>query len=123
MDYFKNALAFSTPKTTSIDAYNERMAKSPPPNSDNSRRSSLVLPIYIYDCSLSLLVDALVEKLDRPRFRDIQRDHTFRPNDQYREEFISMKAAESAKPPSPEPKSEDSDNVTSGELLKFCNFT
>ncbi|XP_014220610.1 KICSTOR complex protein SZT2-like isoform X1 [Trichogramma pretiosum] len=134
LDYFKNALAFSTPKTTSIDVYNEHHATPviSPCNilglgGETQRRTSLVLPIYVYDCSLALLVDSLVEKLEKPRFRDVRHDYTFRMADQvhqFREEFVGLKSGDNTKPSSPEPKSEDSDNITGDQqnLLEHCKI-
>jgi hypothetical protein len=102
-------LAFSSPKTT--DTYE----KSLPSTVENTKRG-LILPIYVYDCSLALLIDALIEKLERPRFKDIYRNHTYRMNEQLREDFINLKSSDTTKQSSPEPKSEDSDNIPSGNF-------
>ncbi|XP_011497452.1 PREDICTED: protein SZT2-like isoform X2 [Ceratosolen solmsi marchali] len=115
LDYFKNALAFSSPKTT--DTYE----KSLPSTVENTKRG-LILPIYVYDCSLALLIDALIEKLERPRFKDIYHNHTYRMNEQLHEDFINLKSADTTKPSSPEPKSEDSDNIPNDQrnLTEHC---
>lgn len=109
--YLKNAMAFSTPKTSEI------YEKAATPSDGNPRRG-LVLPIYVYDCSLALLIDALIEKLERPRFKDIYRDHTFKMGEQFSEEFVNLKSGDNTKPSSPEPKSEDSDNISNGECFE-----
>ena len=115
LGYLKHALAFSTPKTTDT-------LVRPTASTDGTSRRNLILPIYVYDCSLALLIDALIEKLERPRFKDIHRDHTFRVGDQYREDFVDLKSADNTKPSSPEPKSEDSDNVSGGNNLQPLLF-
>lgn len=95
-------------------------------SSSNSRNGGLVIPLYVYDCSLALLVDALVEKLDKPRFKDIFCDHTFRLPELYQEYYINLKSMDggssATKPSSPEPKSEDSDNVISGKSFFFLSI-
>ncbi|KAJ8681967.1 hypothetical protein QAD02_017759 [Eretmocerus hayati] len=116
----KNALAFSTPKPAARDYDNGPAVTT---SIDGNTRRSLILPIYVYDCSLALLIDTLIEKLDKPRSKDICRDHTFKVGEQFiNEEFINLKSGENTKPSSPEPKSEDSDNVSSDQrnLLEHC---
>lgn len=110
LDYLKNALAFSSPKVT--DMFDKTPATV---SADGTSRRGLLLPVYVYDCSLALLIDVLIEKLERPRFKDIYRDHTFRVADNFHEEFVNLKSGDNTKPSSPEPKSEDSDNVSSGD--------
>lgn len=82
-------------------------------NADNE--ASLIIPVYVYDCSLALLIDALVGQLRMPQNKDIYQDHTFKIGEQVCEDFISLKSESNTKPSSPEPKSEDSDNISSGE--------
>lgn len=111
-----SSVTFSTPKRGEIFEN-----KAPTPSEGGNCRRGLVLPVYVYDCSLALLVDGLIEKLDKPVFKDIFRDHTYtysRAMGEHmaREEFLNLKSGENTKPPSPEPKSEDSDNVSSGNL-------
>jgi len=84
-------------------------------NYDNvDNEGSLVIPVYVYDCSLALLIDALVGQLQTPQNKDIYQDHTFKIGEQISEDFISLKSESNTKPSSPEPKSEDSDNMSSG---------
>lgn len=88
-------------------------------NADTLRRShdceeSLVIPVYVYDCSLALLIDTLVDKLKISHNKDIYQDHTFRVGQQERKDFIELKSDCNSKPSTPEPKSEDSDNTASG---------
>jgi len=83
-------------------------------NYDNDNEGSLVIPVYVYDCSLALLIDALVGQLQTPQNKDIYQDHTFKIGEQISEDFISLKSESNTKPSSPEPKSEDSDNISSG---------
>jgi len=91
-------------------------------NSDNvDNESNLVIPVYVYDCSLALLIDALVGQLQTPQNRDIYQDHTFKIGEQVSEDFISLKSENNTKPSSPEPKSEDSDNISSG-MQEFIIF-
>lgn len=89
-------------------------------NIDNE--GSLVIPVYVYDCSLALLIDALVGRLQTPQNKDIYQDHTFKIGQEICEDFINLKPESNTKPSSPEPKSEDSDNISSGrkcvQLLK-----
>lgn len=88
-------------------------------NADTQRRShdceeSLVIPVYVYDCSLALLIDTLVDKLKISHNKDIYQDHTFRVGQQECKDFIELKSDCNSKPSTPEPKSEDSDNTASG---------
>ncbi|XP_048511777.1 KICSTOR complex protein SZT2-like isoform X2 [Athalia rosae] len=80
---------------------------------DSSR--GLTLPIYVYDCPLAGLIDALVNKLESPRVKDIYQNHTYKAGDLVGEDFVTLKFGSDTKPSSPEPKSDDSDNV-SGDL-------
>lgn len=89
-------------------------------NFDNvDNEGSLVIPVYVYDCSLALLIDALVGQLQTPQNKDIYQDHTFKIGEQVSEDFISLKSESNTKPSSPEPKSEDSDNISSGRQIFF----
>lgn len=82
----------------------------------NFNDAGLVIPVYVYDCSLAVLIDVLVSQLRTPQNydRDIYQDHTFKIGEQITEDFISLKSEGNTKPSSPEPKSEDSDNASSG---------
>lgn len=84
-------------------------------------KRGLIIPIFTYDCSLALLIDSLVEKHKKPRFKDIYRDHTYRLGEQPREDFVHLKPEDSnqGKPASPDPKSEDSDQTTGGKLVIY----
>lgn len=87
-------------------------------NFDNvDNEGSLVIPVYVYDCSLALLIDALVGQLQTPQNKDIYQDNTFKIGEQISEDFISLKSESNTKPSSPEPKSEDSDNISSGRQI------
>ena len=99
--------AHSTPKTEA----NQKIG-------EDSAKCGLILPVYVYDCSLALLIDALVDKLPSPGAKDLYRDYTFRIGDNIKEKCIHLKSDGGAKPTSPEPKSEDSDNVSSGKSVK-----
>ncbi|XP_023246457.1 KICSTOR complex protein SZT2 [Copidosoma floridanum] len=111
LDYLRDALVFGTPCR----------ASSSLSRPIEGSRQALVLPVYVYDCSLALLVDALVEKLERPRARDVHRDHTFQLAEHYaqREDYLRLKSGTGggvgSKPPSPEPRSEDSDSLISDQ--------
>ena len=88
-------------------------------NADTQRRfhdceESLVIPVYVYDCSLALLIDTLVNKLKISHNKDIYQDHTFKVGQQECKDFIELKSDCNSKPSTPEPKSEDSDNTASG---------
>ncbi|KOX81297.1 Protein SZT2, partial [Melipona quadrifasciata] len=96
-------------------------------NADTQRRShdceeSLVIPVYVYDCSLALLIDTLVDKLKISHNKDIYQDHTFRVGQQECKDFIELKSDCNSKPSTPEPKSEDSDNTASDQrsLVEHC---
>ncbi|KAL0121707.1 hypothetical protein PUN28_006892 [Cardiocondyla obscurior] len=91
-------------------------------NADNE--GSLVIPVYVYDCSLALLIDALVGQLQTPQNKDIYQDHTFKIGEQISEDFVSLKSESNTKPSSPEPKSEDSDNISSDQrsLMEHCKL-
>lgn len=75
---------------------------------------SLVIPVYVYDCSLALLIDTLVDKLRISHNKDIYQDHTFRVGQQDCKDFVELKSDYNSKPSTPEPKSEDSDNTSGG---------
>lgn len=79
-----------------------------------ANEGSLVIPVYVYDCSLALLIDALVGRLQTPQNKDIYQDHTFKIGQEVCEDFINLKPESNTKPSSPEPKSEDSDNISNG---------
>lgn len=76
---------------------------------------SLVIPVYIYDCSLALLIDTLVDKLKISHNKDIYQNHTFKVGQQICKDFVELKSDYNSKPSTPEPKSEDSDNTSSGK--------
>lgn len=81
---------------------------------DNSKEG-LTLPVYVYDCPLAMLIDGIVNKLDSPRVKDIYQDHTYRAGELVGEDFVTLKSGNDTKPSSPEPKSDDSDNVAGGD--------
>ncbi|XP_076659931.1 KICSTOR complex protein SZT2 isoform X2 [Halictus rubicundus] len=83
---------------------------------------NLVIPVYIYDCSLALLIDTLTDKLQVSHKKDIYQDHTFQLGQQDGKDFIELKFGCNSKPSSPESKSEDSDNTTSDQrsLTEHC---
>ncbi|XP_011685281.1 PREDICTED: protein SZT2-like isoform X1 [Wasmannia auropunctata] len=94
-------------------------------NFDNvDTEGNLVIPVYVYDCSLALLIDALVGQLQTPQNKDIYQDHTFKIGEQISEDFVSLKSENNTKPSSPEPKSEDSDNISSDQrsLMEHCKL-
>ncbi|XP_012282231.1 KICSTOR complex protein SZT2 isoform X2 [Orussus abietinus] len=110
----RSTTAQSTPK---LDVHRNVAA------SKGSKHGS-ILPVYVYDCSLALLIDVLVDKLPSPRAKDIYQDHTFRMGEQLGEEFINLKPGGDTKPSSPEPKSEDSDNAFNDQrsLMEHCKL-
>ncbi|XP_066587997.1 KICSTOR complex protein SZT2-like [Prorops nasuta] len=88
-------------------------------------REGLIIPVYVCDCSLALLIDALIDKSPSPRNKDIYRDYTFRIGQEENIDFINLRAASNcSKPPSPEPKSEDSDNIAGDQrsLMEHCKL-
>ncbi|KAK2589304.1 hypothetical protein KPH14_007855 [Odynerus spinipes] len=103
---------------------NSNCSNTPLDTTKTSESESLVIPVYVYDCSLALLIDALIEKLESPRNKDIYQDHTFRVGQREREEFINSKLTNNLKTASPEPKSEDSDNAASDQksLMEHCKL-
>lgn len=98
------------------DNFNSNRSDTPPIK-NISESEGLLIPVYVYNCSLALLIDALIEKLDSPRNKDIYQDHRFRIGQKDRDEFLHTRFINSMKTSSPEPKSEDSDNATSGKLV------
>lgn len=85
-------------------------------------KEGLIIPVYVYDCSLALLMDALISKLKSSRSKDIYQDHIFKFGPEDRQDFINLRNNGCNKPSSPEPKSEDSDNVGNGECLFSFSF-
>ncbi|KAI4483415.1 hypothetical protein M0802_013415, partial [Mischocyttarus mexicanus] len=125
-------LLYETKKTDSFEqssSENSNSNQSNTPPLDNTTKISIsenhvLIPVYVYNCSLALLIDALIEKLESPRNKDIYQDHTFRVGQKDREEFIHSKLMNNMKTSSPEPKSEDSDNATSDQksLMEHCKI-
>lgn len=76
---------------------------------------SLIIPVYVYDCSLALLIDTLIDKLKISHNKDIYQDHTFRLNHQECKDFVELKSDYSSKPMASEQKGEDSENTSSGQ--------
>lgn len=99
-------------QSTTGDSTSKANAEQNFGNVDNE--GGLVIPVYAYDCSLALLIDALVGRLQTPQNKDVYQDHTFRIGQEVCEDFINLKSESNTKPSSPEPKSEDSDNISSG---------
>ncbi|XP_043487708.1 KICSTOR complex protein SZT2-like isoform X1 [Polistes fuscatus] len=113
-------------QSTSDNNTNSNRSNTPVENITKiiSSSESLLIPVYVYNCSLTLLIDALIEKLESPRNKDIYQDHTFRIGQKDREEFMHSKLMNNMKTSSPEPKSEDSDNATSDQksLMEHCKI-
>ncbi|XP_014480858.1 PREDICTED: protein SZT2-like [Dinoponera quadriceps] len=109
-------------QSTTADSTSKANAEQNFANADNE--NSLVIPVYVYDCSLALLIDALVGRLQTPQNKDIYQDHTFKIGQEICEDFINLKPESNTKPSSPEPKSEDSDNVSSDQrsLMEHCKL-
>lgn len=82
----------------------------------SNAKPRLILPVYVYDCSLSLLIEVLINKARSPRIKDTYEDHTFTLGEQVREDYVNLKSGNDGKPTSPEPKSEDSDNLSNGKF-------
>lgn len=87
--------------------------------------NNLTFPIYVYDCPLSLLVDAYINGVESNNIqnRDIYEDHRYRSEQQnYLQEeqpFVRV-TDDSEENSSPEPKSEDSDNDTKNSAKQHC---
>ncbi|XP_047362781.1 KICSTOR complex protein SZT2 isoform X1 [Vespa velutina] len=109
---------------TSSGNSNSNRSNTPLDNAKTIEFEGLLIPVYVYNCSLALLIDALIEKLESPRNKDIYQDHTFRVGQKDREEFFHSKFINNMKTSSPEPKSEDSDNATSDQksLMEHCKM-
>ncbi|EFN84896.1 KICSTOR complex protein SZT2 isoform X2 [Harpegnathos saltator] len=109
-------------QSTTADSMPKANAEQNFANADNG--GSLVIPVYVYDCSLALLIDALVSRLQTPQNKDIYQDHTFKIGQEICEDFINLKPEGNTKPSSPEPKSEDSDNISSDQrsLMEHCKL-
>ncbi|XP_034939533.1 KICSTOR complex protein SZT2-like [Chelonus insularis] len=92
--------------------------------SSSGIKPGLILPIYVYDCSLAFLIEVLVGKLKAPRSKDIYQNNTFTIGQQMHEDFINLKPPNDCKSTSPEPKSEDSDNLSNDQrsLLEHCKL-
>ncbi|XP_046747125.1 KICSTOR complex protein SZT2-like [Diprion similis] len=90
----------------------------------NNFKQGPPLPIYVYDCPLAMLIDTLVNKLDASRVKDIYQDHTYKAGQLVGEDFITLKSEADTKPSSPEPKSDDSDNVTGDHksMIEHCKL-
>lgn len=96
------------------------------------KTGSLTLPVYIYDCPLTVLVDQALFPHDGIRLRDIFHDYTYKMDDtiEYNSKQISSitvieagMSASTSKYESPEPKSEDSDYPVDRHQLKLhCNL-
>ncbi|CAL7950911.1 unnamed protein product [Xylocopa violacea] len=85
---------------------------------------SLIIPVYVYDCSLALLIDTLIDKLKISHNKDIYQDHTFKVGQQECKDFVELKSDYNSKPSTPESKSEDSDNTANGQqsLMAHCKL-
>ncbi|XP_057320134.1 KICSTOR complex protein SZT2-like [Microplitis mediator] len=85
-------------------------------------KAGLIFPIYVYDCSLALLIEVLVGKLKTPKSKDIYQNNTFTIGQHLQEDFINLKPPNEST--SPEPKSEDSDNLSNDQrsLLEHCKL-
>ncbi|KAH0546460.1 KICSTOR complex protein SZT2-like isoform X1 [Cotesia glomerata] len=85
-------------------------------------KAGLIFPIYVYDCSLALLIEVLIGKLKTPKSKDIYQNNTFTIGQQLHEDFINLKPPNDSA--SPEPKSEDSENLSNDQrsLLEHCKL-
>ncbi|XP_043281050.1 KICSTOR complex protein SZT2-like isoform X2 [Venturia canescens] len=90
----------------------------------SNAKPRLILPVYVYDCSLSLLIEVLINKARSSRIKDTYEDHTFTLGEQVREDYVNLKSGNDVKPTSPEPKSEDSDNLSNDQrsLMEHCKL-
>ncbi|XP_063994970.1 KICSTOR complex protein SZT2-like [Diachasmimorpha longicaudata] len=123
---------FGTPKKFEIESSisSRTTTTESTPKTDRRRRvpsggpkSGLILPIYVYDCSLALLIEVLINKFNSPRSKDIYQNNTFSVGQHIHEDFIHLKSSNDCKSASPEPKSEDSDNGTDQRsLLEHCKL-
>ncbi|XP_032678990.1 KICSTOR complex protein SZT2-like [Odontomachus brunneus] len=109
-------------QSTTADSTSKANAEQNFAHADNE--GGLVIPVYVYDCSLALLIDTLVGRLQTPQNKDIYQDHTFKIGQEVCEDFINLKPESNTKPSSPEPKSEDSDNISSDQrsLMEHCKL-
>lgn len=90
-----------------------------PINSGNT----LIFPVYIYDCPLSLLVDAYInggESIEALK-RDVYEDHKYKSENPIQEEQLLIRSTDDGEQnSSPEPKSEDSDNDNRNSAKQHC---
>lgn len=86
--------------------------------------NTLTFPVYVYDCPLSLLVDAYInggESVDIQN-RDVYEDHRYRVGREEEEQPLVrlIEECEQQNNSSPEPKSEDSDNDSKNSAKQHC---
>lgn len=81
--------------------------------------NTLTLPVYVYDCPLSLLVDAYINGGESAEIqnRDAYEDHRYRLE---HEEQQIRSADDGEQNASPEPKSEDSDSDNRNSAKQHC---
>lgn len=102
-------------KTTSEQDFSDRPCSSSSNISDVPIHStnSLILPVYVYDCPLRVLVNAHVKNLENnfAHNKDVYEDHRFKFTEFIQEESVGLK--EESTQNSPESKSDDSDSSDS----------
>ncbi|KAK0161678.1 hypothetical protein PV327_008097 [Microctonus hyperodae] len=88
------------------------------------KESELILPIYVYDCSLLLLIDVLVGELNLQRPKDIFQNNIFSTDQHIVKEFINLKPLTECESTSPELKGDEIHHSTDGQcsLLKHCKI-
>ncbi|XP_076387408.1 KICSTOR complex protein SZT2 isoform X2 [Megachile rotundata] len=119
--YTEDCLNDTKPETEFADDITSKMDEK---RNIEDFEGNLVIPVYVYDCSLALLIDTLIDKLKISHNKDIYQDHTFRGNHQECKDFIELKSDYTPKPLIPKLKSEDSENTCSDQrsLMEHCKL-
>lgn len=91
-----------------------------PPN-HTPQWGSVTLPIFVYDCKLSSLIEVLVYKESEEKPADIYEDHLCGEKSEDRKENDDDAREAQQNLVSPEPKSDDSD-VVRGSKMRFYKF-
>ncbi|XP_026671200.1 KICSTOR complex protein SZT2-like [Ceratina calcarata] len=98
-------------KSSTIDSSDDSKCSK---RDSKTNEDSLMIPVYVYDCSLSFLIDTFVDKLKATRNKDIYQDNRFRIEGKDHGDIVELRECGGAgsKPVTPEPRSEDSDNTS-----------
>lgn len=119
----KSLVSSESPSLVNFNEPTETSERTPSRNSNYSdvpinANSALPLPIYVFDCPLSLLVDAYVNNIDSAKAsKDVYEDHRYKMENLAQEEIVRLKS-DDVSSVSPEPKSEESENSDSKSSTK-----